>query len=138
MSCKIYQIFFICLLSHSAYAQNLIDKLDKGKVVSIEVWPHGDAWTNPNDYHLLKFSKVGHEYFLEIKQDSIAKESTISYSEAIIILNHYEGEYKQKSPILNQGLSYDKVKIKAGRKRYKFKTVQYNDREILKAYTQLP
>ena len=110
--------------------KTLLEKIEKGKILTIEVKPIGDAYSNPAEEHTLKIFKFDTKFNITLNQNNIIFKKRISKERLIKILNFIKSWENNKLKFFSGALSYDFVKIKIGTEKKKFRAEIHSDKYL--------
>lgn len=124
-------ILLLIFLPGFASASNIAKKLEKGKTVIIDVTPIGDAYTDLSEQHVIKVYTLDNKYFIELIRNDAHTKREISAQQLNEIINFISKWKAERTRLFHGGLSYDLVKIKAGRRKYRFRSDFHSDNTLL-------
>ncbi|MEI6767248.1 MAG: hypothetical protein WCM76_16580 [Bacteroidota bacterium] len=128
-------ILIIFALSCSVvFGQGMIKKLDKGKILYIDVKPIGDRATNPMSWHTIRIIKTDSLFSVELRKAGEVKNTVLQRGKMIEICNFIENWGGKRYTWWNRDyhvLSYDKIRIKIGCRSSRFRSEIGSDDVLL-------
>ena len=129
----IIYLFSLTVCTNFVFGKSIIEKLNKGKTIIIEVEPNGDAWTNPSDFHTIRIYKSDSLFIIELLQNNKIQKKEISEQQLIKIADFIDKWIAGRQTLWKgkMALQYDSIKIKIGRKTKRFRSDYFSDKKLL-------
>jgi hypothetical protein len=129
----IIYLLSLTVCSNFVFGKSIIEKLNKGKTLIIEVEPNGDGWNYPSDFHTIKIYKSDSLFIIELLQNNIIQKKEISEQQLIKIADFIDKWIEERQTLWNgkRSLQYDSIKIKIGSKTKRFRSDHFSDKKLL-------
>ena len=124
-------LIFLAFIPNIVFGKSIIEKINKGKVITITVTPVGDVYRDPRWFHVIKIYKSDSLYFIELTQNDTTKKKKISKQQLNEIVDFIIKWEKDRFGFWDCDLQYDGVKIKCGCKTKRFRSMFFYDKKFL-------
>lgn len=121
-------LFIVCVfISCAGNAQELMNDLNKGLKVTIEVTPHSDRFVNHDLFHTFTITKLKETYQVMVSRSGTQKIKELTEEELKLFVD-YVNKWSAKK---YSGNSSDSIVLRIGKSNKNFSAVMNSDSKLL-------